>query len=145
MVPEALEFKCETKNNSLYTIAKVSEEKSYPVLNWHTKYFRDLALAETNCENLSKKLQGYYDNGQLKNNSSFAYTNKDSQSVTICLEPTKDKSCNDLALLTIKTKDKPNQVLCYLEPKSKEEYAKCSVRGSIRKPKFSVFSWLFSN
>ena len=103
-------FVCDTNSNPPITIVRQEgSQEDRPILHWKSEYFPSPSNAEELCQQVSTKLQNYYENGEL---NKFVLTagQVDSQSV-VCIEDTDGSCAQDRVLFALQTTEDPSNAL----------------------------------
>ena len=106
-------FSCDTSSSTPITIVRISREgrqEESPMLYWIRKYFPSSSRAQQLCQQVSVKLQNYYDNGELKN-FFLASGWVEGQPVACIAEKEGSECTKDRVLFTLETTDKPGNAL----------------------------------
>ncbi|OCR02931.1 hypothetical protein BCD67_03230 [Oscillatoriales cyanobacterium USR001] len=102
------EFYCNVYRNKPATFAKMLRG-TFPIIRWGTYDDSPPPTAQTRCEEVSRRFQVFYDNGQLK----YLTTGLMNQKAVICVTDRVDGDCNGL-LFTLNSGSDPKRTLLKL-------------------------------
>ncbi len=137
-----LNFTCDTSHNSPITMAHFTQgeiETTVPFLQWTGEPFILTNVAEEFCNNVSAKLQQYYQNNDADFEFSTLIVEEIDETSVVCIEAILDQGCTpDGVLFSLEGVDNPQKILTQMIA---DELPEPPTRGDFRLPLGVLFPW----
>ncbi len=138
----SLNFTCDTSQNLPMTMAHFTQgeiEQSVPFLQWTGGPFSLTNVAEDFCNNVSAKLQQYYQNNDADFEFSTLIVEEIDEIPVVCIEAILDQGCTpDGVLFSLEGVDNPQKILTQMIA---DQLPEPPTRGDFRLPLGVLFPW----